>query len=301
MYQFNRLFKYTILFGAYDKSIEKPLSNKAIYDLFFEIYNNSKEVGNYKSYELEDLYYYDFLKFDEKETFIKIGKVNENSSIEKRNKDILESSPIEVDENEQLDKITYYYMDFETGIVSILSADGIGYGTAIKNLILTKYKKSKLNVDFANILTKDVIKMIMEKDIIGTIEYSYAVPNDDILSDDININPVFFSDIENKKAMVLSCVIPIKRNKSAFKNNDLFKNLIDKLYKTHGTLKSLLVNAKNKDESMHTFNLLKYRFTAKIECEIKNFSNYEFIYALIRKEYINRKNEICKLVNIKNH
>ena len=174
------------------KTITTQLSNHAVYELFSNIYVDSKKVDSYKSYVLEGQYYYDFIYFSEDETFIKIGKVNENTTIEKRNKDTLESGPIEVNENEQLDKIIYYYMDFKTGIASILNADGVGYGTAIKKLIMGKYIKNNLQVTFANIISKNIIEMVMNKDVIGTIEYSYAVPNDDILSDDLNINRNFF-------------------------------------------------------------------------------------------------------------
>lgn len=281
------------------KTITTQLSNHAVYELFSNIYVDSKKVGNYKSYVLEGQYYYDFIYFSEDETFIKIGKVNENTTIEKRNKDTLESGPIEVNENEQLDKIIYYYMDFKTGIASILNADGVGYGTAIKKLIMGKYNKNNLQVTFANIISKNIIEMVMNKDVIGTIEYSYAVPNDDILSNDLNVNRNFFNNIENKKALVLSCRIPIQRNKSAFRNHNELLTTMNRVSSEHEILKTFVVNAKNNGEKMKGFNLLKYRFKESIECENQDFSDYESIYQLIKNTYKKRKNEICKLINIK--
>jgi len=281
------------------KTITTQLSNHAVYELFSNIYVDSKKVDSYKSYVLEGQYYYDFIYFSEDETFIKIGKVNENTTIEKRNKDTLESGPIEVNENEQLDKIIYYYMDFKTGIASILNADGVGYGTAIKKLIMGKYIKNNLQVTFANIISKNIIEMVMNKDVIGTIEYSYAVPNDDILSDDLNINRNFFNNIENKKALVLSCRIPIQRNKSAFRNHNELLTTMNRVSREHELLKTFVVNAKNNGEKMKGFNLLKYRFKESIECENQDFSDYESIYQLIKSTYKKRKNEICKLINIK--
>lgn len=281
------------------KTITTQLSNHAVYELFSNIYVDSKKVGNYKSYVLEGQYYYDFIYFSEDETFIKIGKVNENTTIEKRNKDTLESGPIEVNENEQLDKIIYYYMDFKTGIASILNADGVGYGTAIKKLIMGKYNKNNLQVTFANIISKNIIEMVMNKDVIGTIEYSYAVPNDDILSNDLNVNRNFFNNIENKKALVLSCRIPIQRNKSAFRNHNELLTTMNRVSSEHELLKTFVVNAKNNGEKMKGFNLLKYRFKESIECENQDFSDYESIYQLIKNTYKKRKNEICKLINIK--
>ena len=50
---------------------------------------------------------------------------------------------------------------------------------------------------------------------------------------------------------------------------------------------------------MKGFNLLKYRFKESIECENQDFSDYESIYQLIKSTYKKRKNEICKLINIK--
>ncbi len=281
------------------KTITTQLSNYAVYELFSNIYVDSKNVGSYKSYVLEGQYYYDFIYFSEDETFIKIGKVNENTTIEKRNKDTLESGPIEVNENEQLDKIIYYYMDFKTGIASILNADGVGYGTAIKKLIMGKYNKNNLQVTFANIISKNIIEMVMNKDVIGTIEYSYAVPNDDILCDDLNVNRNFFNNIENKKALILSCRIPIQRNKSAFKNHNELLTTMNHISREHELLKTFVVNAKNNGEKMKGFNLLKYRFKESIECENQDFSDYESIYQLIKNTYKKRKNEICKLINIK--
>ena len=281
------------------KTITTQLSNHAVYELFSNIYVDSKKVGSYKSYVLEGQYYYDFIYFSEDETFIKIGKVNENTTIEKRNKDTLESGPIEVNENEQLDKIIYYYMDFKTGIASILNADGVGYGTAIKKLIMGKYNKNNLQVTFANIISKNIIEMVMNKDVIGTIEYSYAVPNDDILCNDLNVNRNFFNNIENKKALILSCRIPIQRNKSAFKNHNELLTTMNHISREHELLKTFVVNAKNNGEKMKGFNLLKYRFKESIECENQDFSDYESIYQLIKNTYKKRKNEICKLINIK--
>ena len=274
------------------KTITTQLSNNAVYELFSDIYRDSKKVGSYKSYVLEGQYYYDFIYFSEDETFIKIGKVNENTTIEKRNKDTLESGPIEVNENEQLEKIIYYYMDFKTGIASILNADGVGYGTAIKKLIMGKYNKNNLQVTFANIISKNIIEMVMNKDVIGTIEYSYAVPNDDILCNDLNVNRNFFNNIENKKALILSCRIPIQRNKSAFKNHNELLTTMNHISREHELLKTFVVNAKNNGEKMKGFNLLKYRFKESIECENQDFSDYESIYQLIKNTYKKRKNEI---------
>lgn len=283
-----------------DGILERQLTNDAVYELFHNIYDNSKDVNHYKTCELKGQYYYDFLTFNENEVFIKIGRVNENTSIEKRNKETLESGPIEVNENEQLDKIEYYYMDFKTGIVSILNADGIGYGTPIKKLLLERYSNNNLNVTFANIISRDIIKMVMEKDVIGTMEYSYAVPNDNIMSNDMNVNRDFFNNIENKKALVLSCRIPIERNKSAFKNNNELLKTMNSIIREHtSSMKSFVVNAKNKGEKMRSFNLLKYRFKEIIDCENQDFSDFSSIYEIIKNTYQNRKKEICNLINIK--
>lgn len=277
-------------------NVEKVLSNQAIYELFKDIYEHSKDVKNYKTYELNGQYYYDFIEFNENEVFLKIGKVNINSSIEIRDKDTYMSGPIDIKDNQQLNTIVYYYMDFTTCIATILSTEGVGYGTAIKKLILDRYKEGISDVVFANIISKNIIDVIMKKDIIGTIEYSYAVPSDEILSNDMHVDRDIFVDIQNKKSMVLTCHLGIERNKSAFDNHHKLLAMFNKVCSVHHSLKSFIVNAKDSDEKMSSFNLLKYRYKDKIEYKENDFSNYDIMFDIIQCKYKKKKNEICELI-----
>lgn len=147
-----------------DKS-EIALNNNEIYQMFEDIYNHTRSVDAYQTCELDGLYYYDFMIFNQEEMFLKIGKANMNNAIEIRDKDTFKSGPINIKENQQLNTILYFYMDFNTCIATICSSEGIGYGTAVKKLLIDKYKKDITNVIFANILSKDIIEKIMEKDI----------------------------------------------------------------------------------------------------------------------------------------
>lgn len=277
-----------------DKS-EIALNSNEIYQMFEEIYNHTRSVDAYKTCELDGLYYYDFIIFNKTEMFLKIGKVNMNNAIEIRDKDTFKSGPINIKENQQLNTILYFYMDFNTCIATICSSEGIGYGTAIKKLLMDKYKKDITNVIFANILTKDIIKRIMEKDIIGNIEFSYAVPSDEIWSS-INLNRDVFNDIQNKKSMQMTCKLCIERNKSAFDDRNQVKMLFNDITSKYKLLKSFYIDAKNKGEKIEHFNLLEYRYKDKIEYDEHDFSNYNTMYKLIKSKYSNKKVEICELI-----
>ncbi|KRN50427.1 hypothetical protein IV49_GL002075 [Kandleria vitulina DSM 20405] len=277
-----------------DKS-EIALNNNEIYQMFEDIYNHTRSVDVYKTCELDGLYYYDFMIFNQEEMFLKIGKANMNNAIEIRDKDTFKSGPINIKENQQLNTILYFYMDFNTCIATICSSEGIGYGTAVKKLLIDKYKKDITNVSFANILSKDIIKTIMKKDIISNIEFSYAVPSDEILSS-IHLNRDVFNDIQNKKSMQMTCKLCIDRNKSAFDDNRRVLTVFNDITSKYKLLKSFHIDAKNKGEKKERFNLLEYRYKDKIEYNEHDFSKYKTMYELIKSKYSNKKYEICELI-----
>lgn len=289
------IYYYELVVKKKKDKVEIALNNNEIYQMFEEIYNHAKQVGAYKTCELNELYYYDFIIFNKKEMFLKIGRVNMNNAIEIRDKDTFKSGPINIKKNQQLNTILYYYMDFSTCVATIYSSEGVGYGTAVKMLLMDQYKEDITNVIFANILSKDIIKRIMKKDIISNIEFSYAVPSEEILSS-IHLNGDVFNDIQNKKSMEMTCKLCIERNKSAFDDSSRLLTMFNDITSKFKIIKSFYIDAKNKGEKIEHFNLLKYRYKDKIEYDEHDFSDYNVMYNLIKSKYSKKKAEICELI-----
>lgn len=276
-------------------NIEQVMSKEQKYSLFENIYNDAKQVGNHKTCQLEGQYYYDFLVFNEEEAFIKIGRVNSNTSIEVRDKRTLEAGPIEIQENEQLNTVVYFYIDFNTCISCILSSEGVGYGTPIKKLLMADFPSTI--VIFANILSNDIINTIMKKDIIGMIEYEYAIPSDQMLNPDhMDYDIDIFDQLQNQQSMTFHQKFRIKKNKSAFKDNQGLLQVYTSLLDRHPHLKKFTVRAKNEGEKMEKFNIMEYKCKDTISYEEHDFSDYDSMFQIMKSAYEKKKGELCNFV-----
>lgn len=63
------IYYYELVVKKKKDRSEIALNSNEIYQMFEEIYNHTKSVDAYKTCELDGLYYYDFIIFNEKEMF----------------------------------------------------------------------------------------------------------------------------------------------------------------------------------------------------------------------------------------
>ena len=280
-----------------ENDIVKSLESESIYILFKDIYNKAIAFKNGRTTNLDNMYYYDFVHFDNEYMFIKIGRSNVSNSIEIRNVNTNLSMPIEVHENEKLNTIMYFYFNFNNSVAMLYSGDNYNYPTPIKDLLFNKYGSNLEDVTFANILNSDIIQKIIEKDIIGSIEFAYAIPKDTILHNDFGEGILDFSTLENQKSQTITSKVQIKRNKSAFLHSNQLLGFYNKITNKYGkNLKKFNVKAKNQNEKLEKYDLLGYRYKTLLEVDDSVFSDETKMEKILITQYEKSIHEIDDLI-----
>lgn len=257
--------------------------------------NESLEINddNYKYKHFEMFftnYIIEFIKFDENELFARIGKQADENTIGKRDSVTGNLINIELQDNENIESFTYLYLDLSNMILSYLVLSGTPSKTIFSNFINDMID----NVEFVcvPITTDDVIKKLASKSILGTIEFSYCNPKNDIIKDIPGINKNDLKSLNADKSVITVSLRPARSKSITHRITDIF-NIKKALEDEHGeNLKSLKLNAKNEDEEMINYNLLDYKFSTYTYIDMLLLNTADDFYKIILREYNNMKSTL---------
>ena len=250
----------------------------------------------FKDFETFDRYMIEYIEMTENNMFVRIGKETPENIIGKRNHDTGKLASIELDQRETIEAYTYLYVDFENCIMSFLNLSG-----APSRTIFEKYLNSinqTVRFDCVPITTNKILEKIINKSILGTIEYSYCTPKENVLKDIPGVTDNVLDSFNIQKGIVSVSLAP-PRKKTIAKQKNL-QNLLrfkDDLEQKHGDdLKKITINARDEDEAMVTYNLLDYKFNSYAYFDMISTLDENKFKEIILKTYKEHKNDLLDYI-----
>lgn len=273
---------------------KKKMSKEDIRQSLTNIYNDleaNDDKYKFKNFEMFSTnYIIEFIKLNDSELFARIGKQANENTIGKRDFVTGNLINIELQDNENIESYTYLYLDFSNMILSYLVLSGTPSKTIFSNFINDMID----NVEFTcvPITTDDVIRKLASKSTLGTIEFSYCNPKNEVIKDIPGINKRSLQNLNTDKSVITVSLRPARSKSITHRIEDIF-NIKEILISEHGdNLKSLKLNAKNEEEEMINYNLLDYKFSTYTYIDMLLLNTADDFYKIIIREYNNMKNTL---------
>ena len=278
-------------------NIKEKFDYKGIKQFFDRVYSDLKVNKNgykYDHFETFDRYMIEYISLNESEMFVRIGKETPENVIGKRNHDTGSLSNIELDTGETIETYTYLFVDFENCIMSFLMLSG-----APSRIVFEKYLNSldqTITFDCTPITTNNILEKIINKSILGTIQYSYCNPKENVLKDIPGVTDNVLDALNINRSTITVSLAPPRKKSLAKRLSELLK-LKDDLEQTHGDdLKKISINARDEDEEMVTYNLLDYKFNSYVFIDMINTLNEEDFKKIIISAYFRQKKDLCSYI-----
>lgn len=217
-------------------------------------------------------YVVEFVEFNDKHTYMKIGRQNPSDMVALRDTETLETELVPMSESQLLELFTYCMLDFETGILSYIGINGAPRISAIRSLINNCfYEEESIEAKMAAIMTDDILQTLIHKNIISKLTLTVAVPDDKILSDTIGLSENDFDSLQNIKTRTATYKIVATRNKNIFASRSKLAELIASIKGKFGdSVLGLTANAKDYHESSQVYDLLHYNFTKTVALDTQD-------------------------------
>lgn len=281
-----------------DNSKEK-MSCEEIRNFFENVYlelETNEDGYKFKYFETFDRYIIEYIELNKSDMFVRIGKETPENIIGKRNHDTGKLASIELEKRETIEAYTYLFVDFENCVMSFLNLSG-----APSRVVFEKYLNSIEQTILLNctpITTNKILEKIINKSILGTIEYSYCTPKENVLKDIPGVSDSVLDSFNINKSTISVSLAP-PRSKSIAKRMKELLRLKDDLEQNHGDdLKRISLNARDEDETMVTYNLLDYKFNSYAYFDMISTLNEKNFKEIILKTYKEHKADLSSYITI---
>lgn len=276
---------------------EKRTSNKASREMFIQhfkdIYENKMENNPhggriaFLDIPKKDKVSIEILKHENELVYIKLGQKKPKNTLSLRNESTYQSTEIDMEDHQYLEMNTYAMIDFKKMIVAFISLQGAPTVSNIPKFI--NRNSDKISIHTSVILTKDIIKMLCAKQLIGTIHVKATVPSDRVLSE-MGVSWDAYGKSESIETSLMTFEVRAKRGNNLFSESAFIKDTVDEIKSHFGDkLKKILVRAKDDGEQTKEYDLASEHFTKTIYIGDRAdayHSDEEFITEL-RTTYLN--------------
>lgn len=247
----------------------------------------NKDGYKYKHFETFDRYMIEYIESNENDMFIRVGKETPENVIGKRDHDTGNLTNIELNKKETIEAYTYLYIDFENSVMSFLSLP-----SAPNRIVFEKYLNSideDVSFECNPIVTSEILEKIINKSILGTIQYRYCPPAGEVLKDIPGVTDGVLDSLNISKTTISVSLSPPKKKSVAKKLKELLR-LKDDLEQIHGEdLKGMTLNARDEEEEMISYNLLDYKFNSYTYINMIYTLNENDFKDIILKSYSEQK------------
>lgn len=247
-------------------------------------------------------YVVEIVEFDDKHTYMKIGRQNPSDTVALRDTQTLETEIVPMRESQLLELFTYCLLDFETGIISYIGINGAPRISAIRSLFDNCFfKEENVAAKLAAIMTDDILQTLVHKSIISKLTLTVAIPDDSILSDTLGLNESAFDSLRNVKTRTASYKLVATRNKNIFESSSKLAELIATIKERFGDrVQGLTANAKDAHENSQAYDLLHYNFTKTVVLNTKNTAelNEQQFKDALHETYTTYKDELLRYCQI---
>lgn len=279
------------------KQDKKKLKYEDVFIFFDSLYKKlpmNEQGYKFDRFETFDKYMIEYIELNEEMMFIRIGKETPGNVIGKRNQDTGNLVDIELDQKETIEAYTYLFLDFEKCVMAFLNLSG-----APTRIVFEKYLNSIdqfILFDCTPITTNKILEKVINKDILGTIEYSYCNPKNDVLKDIPGVTDTVLDSLNVDKSTISVSLRP-PRKKSLLKRLQELVRIKDDLEQIHGDeLKKITINARDEDEVMVTYNLLDYKFNSYAYFDMIDTLNEKDFKQIIIKTFNEQKDDLYRYI-----
>lgn len=251
---------------------EVPVAKQEILKNFDYIYKSMTDIGNNRRAK--------FLRLDNSEVvvevinyqpsnhfaFLRIGHQNHSTTTALRDQESLKTQAITMTETQRVEIYTCCYIDFSTCVVSYIGLVTAPRISALRALFNECLMERNITSTLSSILCPTVLDKILNGRI-SSIDVTVAVPNDDVLSNAINVNRAIFAKLQDIQHFEYTWSLRSKRLKSMCKSPGTFSVLIEdikNLYDNHPsghTLMKFKLKSKPEGESSQVVDLLQENMT----------------------------------------
>ena len=262
---------------------------------FLTIRNTCRDMGNNRlSIKLPNGNFADILSFENNQAYIRIGNPNPKSTLTIRNSNTLQSHPLSIEENQQIETFTFFFMDFNTGYIAHLYLQNAPRLSSIKEL----FRRDRAGINFSVILNEQTLQEIVTKDMVCSIRLKVAVPSSDVL-ESLSLSANHFRNIEDLKTKDVEFNFSAGRNKNLFNQASDFRNFYNGAVNRFTEVKKFRISAKNEGEKTEVYDLVNSKFTKSVTFEVDNInsvSEQEYMHKIFEK-YTEALPEIRRIVN----
>lgn len=296
---FFKLSAVKIIFDKNNKKREDTIEDDGSLLLLDEFYNTmsttktGSRIKRYSNTNNED-FLLEIIEYNKKYIFAKVARENLHGTVGIRDKQTYISSAIPVKPEQTLETFTYFYIDLSNMIISILGIGGAPRVSVFKYILNNYYLAKNIRFETSAILSKDIVSIISNKDVISKVEFTYATPSNSICAEDLKLDESEFKSAAKKKYMKQQVTISTREKHGIYgKLPNGIKSWYSKTVDEYGEqLSKFQVSARNYDEKTNYYNLLEYSFTESVEIEdIEKYKENDFKETII-KVYTYKKKEL---------
>lgn len=206
--------------------------------------------------------------------FGRMGRIKENNTMQFRHYSTLSTEEV-LDQRtarmKGIEVFTYFLLDYNTGILSMVLGQSAPRARYINN-ILNKYDNEFI-ADIEAIGDPSIIKQIFNNDILAEIAYTIAVPNSQVLGEDvIGLSRKQIAAIKKSNTKQLQVVLKPESRGFMAQGTELVKSIVKPFVDEREKYKSVRIKAKELDGYMQDYDLLDSYCTYKININLNKDS-----------------------------
>ena len=255
----------------------------------------AKEVPYQQTLEVID--------FNNKYLFGRLGKAKGSTFVQLRNKTTLKTSEVAKNKTQNIEIYTYFYLDFETAIITFIDTLFAPRITILNNLINRYAEDNTLKTKVFPILREDLVQIINEKRVISNIQFSVALPSDNILDmtgiglSRKEFDKIYKDNLKTRKVTIKLIAVnsqSILQGIQASKIADFISSIFNE---SQGDVNEFKIKTKDNNEQLKEYDILKKRITEKVKME---YSNEQEILTKLQKVYQGKKNQLLNYTRSNN-
>ncbi|WP_041700141.1 hypothetical protein [Clostridium sp. BNL1100] len=262
--------------------------------------NKDPDWGPYSSCSICNDHFVDILEHNKTCLFGTIGRTR-NEKRQRRIRDItnLAHSELSLAPNTILEDYTYFYMDYFTGIISVMSAKGAPDIKILKNII---NHDAELDPEIYAIKNRDVNRSLDKIEEVAAVELSFAVPPEELLGDN-KLCTSFEIINQFKKDGFERCQLKLymdSKNPKRKNPHDIINHtketykLVNGSFENEYKLEKLELLAKPTDDHQQCINVLELYFTKGMNIKIDENFTEEIIKIALYEAYNTIKAELLE-------
>lgn len=200
--------------------------------------------------------------------FGRVCRKKPNNAILKRDYSTLQAQEVFAPEelnSRGIELFTFFILDYDKGILSIVNAKGAPGKSSISSLV--ELYKPEFCLEFVDIPNADGIKLLYDSALpeLSKLEFDVPTPNAEFLQRVLNLDEDVIREMIQDNVMTASILLkPVPYGK-LLRNKENIKNILDVLFRKKGNFSKTVVRGNSEKFSSRNFDLNAQFFTYPID------------------------------------